>query len=85
MGWSCFIKRFFTYCLTVWHNGNSTSIDKLFKLRKRGARITTGFNNDIRNTDVLKTLKWDPLNKIIDQRYQILTFKVLQGLTPAHM
>ena len=33
----------FYYCSSVWHDGNNTNIDKLFKLQKRAARITTGF------------------------------------------
>jgi hypothetical protein len=32
----------FTYCSTVWHGFRADHINKLYKLQKRAARVTTG-------------------------------------------
>ena len=55
------VLPYFTYCSTVWHQGNITHIDKLQKLQKRAARIITSSNYDVRSSDILNRLQWQPI------------------------
>ena len=39
----------FTYCSTVWQQGNVTHFDKLHKLQKRAARVITNSSYEVRS------------------------------------
>ena len=43
----------FTYCSTVWHDGNNSHITKLQKLQKRAARVITNSSYDIRSHEII--------------------------------
>ena len=75
----------FTYCSTVWHNGNITYIDKLSKLQKRAARVITNSGYDIRSTEILNRLNWEPIANILEQREQTMTFKAINKMTPKYL
>ena len=75
----------FTYCSTVWHNGNITHIDKLSKLQKRAARVITNSGYDIRSTEILNRLNWEPIANILEQREQTMTFKAINKMTPKYL
>ena len=74
----------FTYCSTVWHNGNITHIDKLSKLQKRAARVITNSGYDIRSTEILNRLNWEPIANILEQREQTMTF-IPQPIIPTRV
>ena len=39
MLYNALVLPYFTYCSTVWHQGNLTHVDKLQKLQNRAARL----------------------------------------------
>ena len=75
----------FNYCSTIWNDGCCSIIDKLFKLQKRGARVITGDTYDVRSMQTLNSLNWLPLEKHLEQREIITTFKVLTGRSPRYL
>ncbi len=75
----------FTYCSTVWHKENITHIDKLSKLQKRAARVITNSVYDIRSTEILNTLNWEPTANILEQREQTMIFKAINKMTPKYL
>ena len=56
MLYNALVLAYFTYCSTVWHQGNLAHIDKLQKLQNRAARIITNSNYEIRSVDILNKL-----------------------------
>ena len=38
------VAPYFTYCSTVWNDGNKTNLEMLYKMQKRAVRTKTGFN-----------------------------------------
>ena len=68
----------FNYCSTVWHDGNNSNIDKLFKLQKRAARIITGSTYEIRSVEIFNNLKWSPVINTLNQRESIMMYKILK-------
>jgi hypothetical protein len=49
---------------TIWNDGSCSIIDKLFKLQKRAARVTTGDTYDVRSTQILNNLNWLPIEEL---------------------
>ena len=68
----------FDYCFAVWHDGNNSNIDKLFKLQKRAARIITGSTYEIRSVEIFNNLKWSPVINTLNQRESIMMYKILK-------
>ncbi len=79
------VLPYFTYCSTVWHQGNITHIDKLQKLQKRAARIITSSNYDVRSSDILNRLQWQPIKSTLNQREEVMVFKALRKMTPTYI
>lgn len=76
----------FTYCSTVWNNGNNVSqVNKLYKLQKRAARVITGSGYEIRSSEIFDKLKWDSIETIFKKREQLMIFKALRGMTPTYL
>ena len=83
--YNAFVLPHFTYCSTVWQQGNVTHMDKLYKLQKRAARIITGSSYEVRSTDIFKTLHWEPIENIFNRRQQLMTFMALREMTPKYL
>ena len=47
------VAPYFTYCLTVWNDGNKANLEMLYKMQKRAARTITGFNYETRYKTIL--------------------------------
>ena len=77
----------FNYCCTVWCAAkNKTFIDRLFRLQKRAGRIILNVKQTQTSTmDILHTLKWMPVHDYFMYRKLILTYKVLNNLTPQYL
>ena len=75
----------FTYCSTVWHNGNLKHIDKLKRLQKRASRVITSSGYETRSAETLKKLNWEPISNTIEQREQVVTYKAIHGLAPKYL
>ncbi len=69
----------------MWHQGNITHIDKLQKLQKRAARIITSSNYDVRSSDILNRLQWQPIKSTLNQREEVMVFKALRKVTPTYI
>ena len=75
----------FNYCSTIWNDGCCSTIDKLFKLQKRAARVITGDTYDVRSTQTLDSLNWLPLEERLKRREIIMAFKILSGRSPRYL
>ena len=77
----------FNYCCTVWRAAkNKTYIDRIFRLQKRAGRIILNVKQTQTSTmDILHSLKWMPVHEYFMYRKLILTFKVLNNLTPQYL
>ena len=60
--YNSFVLPHFSYCSTIWHDGNNTNMDKLYKLQKRAARVITGSQYDERSTETCNNLSWNTIN-----------------------
>ncbi len=69
----------------MWHQGNITHIDKLQKLQKRAAQIITSSNYDVRSSDILNRLQWQPIKSTLNQREEVMVFKALRKMTPTYI
>ena len=75
------------YSCSVWGHCSCKSIDKLFRLQKRAARVVTG-NFDYTHctgNDIVKRLKWQTFQQRRDYFIATLMFKCIHGLAPTHM
>ena len=60
--YNSFVLPHFSYYSTIWHDGNNTNMDKLYKLQKRAARVLTGSQYDERSTETCNNLSWNTIN-----------------------
>ena len=56
----------FNYCSTMWNDGCYSTINKLFKLQKRAARVIIGDTYDVHSTQTLHSLNWFPSEELVD-------------------
>ncbi len=76
------VVPYFTYCSTVWKDGNNTNFEKLYKLQKRAARIITGSNYETRSKIIFQSLGWNSIDNILKKREFLITFKAIRGIAP---
>ena len=76
------VVPYFTYCSTVWNDGNNTNLEKLYKLQKRAARIITGSNYETRSKIIFQSLGWNSIDNILKKREFLITFKAIRGIAP---
>ena len=79
------VAPYFTYCSTVWNDGNETNLEMLYKMQKRAARTITGFNYETRSKTIFQILGWSPLEKILTKREILITFKAIRGAAPEYI
>jgi hypothetical protein len=77
----------FNYCCTIWSGAkNAANIDKIFKLKKKAARIILNEQNVMTPSIVLfNKLKWMPMPDYFVHRKAILVFKSLNQLVPEYL
>ena len=80
-----FVLPHFTYCSTLWHDGNESNFKKLLKLRKRAARVITGSNYEITSVELFNSLHWDTIKQVLNGRQIIMMYKALNELLPEHI
>ena len=85
--YNCIKFPHFNYCCTVWSGArNSSNIDRLLKLQKRAARIILNVSEITTPSSILfQNLKWMPINDYFVYRKCILTYKVLNNITPEYL
>ena len=79
------VVPFFTYCSTVWNDGNHTNLEKLYKLQKRAARLITCSNYEKRSKTIFKNLKWFPIEFTLRKREILMPFKVIHRVAPEYI
>ena len=79
------VLPYFTYCSTVWNDGNKTNLEKLYKMQKRAARTITGSNYDIRSKTIFWNLGWSPIENIFKRRELLITFKAIRCIAPEYI
>ena len=81
-----FVLPNFSYCSTIWHDGNNSRMDKLHKMQKRAARVITGSQYDVSSTEIFNNLNWDPINRPLDRRELIMImYKISNGLATNYL
>ena len=85
MLYNALVLPYFTYCSTVWHQGNLTHIGKLQKLQNRAAQIITSSKYEMRSADILNKLHWEPIKRTLNHREEVMTFKALRKMTPKYI
>jgi hypothetical protein len=84
--YNALVMPHFNYCSTVWQNNNQTHfIDKLYKLQKRAARITTNLDYTVRSSDTFQKLSRKPLGLILKKRDLFMTFKAINCMLPEYI
>ena len=66
------VQPHFDYCSAVWRDCSNSLQEKL---QNRAARVVTGDNYEIRSSDVLDKLNWQPLTQ--RRNKQIITLEVI--------
>ena len=79
------VVPYFTYCLTVWNDGNRTNLEKLYKMQKRAARVITSSNYEIRSKTIFRILGWAPIESILRKREILMTFKAIRCIAPEYV
>jgi hypothetical protein len=69
------VVPYFTYCSTVWNDGNRTNLEKLYKMKKRAARVITSSNYEIRSKTIFRILGLATIESILRKREILMTFK----------
>ena len=84
-----YIRPHFECCNTLWTNCNKTSIDEIFKLQKRAARMILDVKLQRENTtptaELFKELNWITFHKNACFRKAQLVYKSLNNLAPPDM
>ena len=75
----------FTYCSTVWNDGNKANLKTLKKMQERAARTITGSNYHIRSKTIFPTLGWSPIENILKRRELLTTFKAVRSIAPEYI
>ena len=76
--YNCYILPHMDYCSTT--SGNAPSSERILKLQKRAARITTDTEYRAESAPLLKQLRWPPLPERIKYRQAQLVYKSVKGL-----
>ena len=76
------VVPYFIYCSVIWNDGNKTNLDKLYKMKKRAARIITRSNYETRSKTIFQNLGWNPVEIMFKKRELLLTFKAIHGSAP---
>ena len=81
------IKPLFTYFCIVWSNCtcSQTSLDELFKLQKRCARLILDSPRYTRSYDNFQKLKWLPVDQLFKLNKFGLLKKVIDGKAPEYL
>ena len=80
------IQPHFDYCLSVWGFTSKTNLLLLQRLQNRAARIITGkYDWNLSARNIVFELGWMNIRQRIDYFITLLTFKALNGLTPAYI
>ena len=54
--YNALVLPYMAYCSTVWNDGSNSVLNKLSKLQRRAARVTTGQSYEVCSTEILESL-----------------------------
>ena len=74
-----------TYCSTIWNDGSNSILNKLSKLQRRAAQVSTGQSYEVRSAQILESLNWIPIEDTLRKRETIMTFKALTNRLPDYV
>ena len=80
--YNALVVPYFTYCSTVWNDGNCKNLEKLYKMQKRAARIITNSNYEIRSKTIFRNLEWISIKFTLLKRDILMTFKAIRRAAP---
>ena len=74
------IQPDFDYCISLWGNCSSGSINKIQKLQNRAARIVSNeYNWNISSSELIEQLKWMNIKTRRDYFISLIMFKTVNG------
>ena len=76
------VTPYFDYCSEVWGCMRKGLCDRLQRLQNRAGRIITFSDYNRRSVDILRDLRWDPLEQRRSKQLAISVFKSLNNLYP---
>jgi len=65
------------YCRVVWANGNSSSLNKVVKIKKTSTRTILGKSYDTPSTQLCNKLKWMSFENRCKYHTAVLVYKAL--------
>ena len=83
--YNSYILPLFDYCCTVWGKDNNRSINKIYQLQKRVAKII--LNKPVRSSSMglFKELKWLSFSDRCKYHCAVLVFKSLNNMAPPYL
>ena len=83
--YNAYILPVFDYCCLVWGIGSHTYINKIASLQKRIARVILNKPNRSSSSGLFKDLSWLSFFDRCKYNSAVLTFKVLNDMTPSYI
>ena len=80
-----FISSRLDYCNSLYFSSEKLSIQRLQLIQNAAARLLTGKKKRDHITPVLLSLHWLPVQRRIEFKILLLTFKSLNGLAPPYL
>ena len=69
--YNALVSPHFNYCSTVWHVGDNSNIDNLFKLQKCAARVITGSTFEIQSVEIFNNFRWSSVINSLNTLFNI--------------
>ena len=85
MLYNAIVQPYFDYCSPLWDNCGIGMKNRLQKYQNRAARVITGANYDVRSADLLKNLRWEPLEVRRNYLKAIFMYKIINGHTAPNL
>ncbi len=79
------VEPYFRYCCPVWGVCGITALDKLQKLRNRGARIVTNSPYNASAFTIIRTLGWQIVNELIVNETLKMVYKCRNDEAPSYL
>ena len=77
-----FVHPYLSYCVEIWGNTHTTTLDPLVKLQKRAVRIVTGSKRRASTEGIFKLLRIVPFTKLHTLSIHIFLYKLINNIVP---
>ena len=84
MFYNSFILSKIDYCLNIWGSSSKCYMECILKLQKRAARIILSANIETRSETMFNKLGWMTVYQRAFYQNCILTYKVINGMSPSY-